>query len=171
MALFGNIDRIAEVLSADPRFASAFAYIRRCFAPESPEASRIRGLTAGEVEEIALDQGAVAFEQVYETRGRADCFFESHRKYIDVQCIVEGEEAIDVIAIAELEITKPYREEKDVVKYADCGLGSRLRLHAGQAAVFFPEDGHMPGQIADASRLVRKTVVKVPVAGPGNPPA
>ncbi len=163
MALFGNIDDLARLLATDARFDAAFQYLNRCRIPGSDENSRIRNLAVAAVENVPLEKGAFALDQVYQTRPRGDCFYESHRMYIDVQCILEGEEVIDVIAIPELEIEKPYREAKDVIKYKDAGAGSRLKLHAGQAAVFFPEDGHMPGQFPSAPGLVRKTVIKVPV--------
>lgn len=166
MALFGNIDDLARVLSTDPRFKSAFQYLNRCRAAGSVEERRIADLALDAVEKIPLEDGAVAMDQAYRSRGRGDCFFESHRKHIDVQCILEGEEIIDVVGIAELEVDKPYREDKDFVKYRDPGRASRLRLRAGQAAVFFPEDGHMPGQFQDSPGIVRKTVVKVPVVPP-----
>lgn len=165
MALFGNVEHLEKILAADPRFRPAFDYLRRCLTAGSGDAERIGGIAIDAVEEVRLESGSVAFDQAYLTRGRGDCFFESHRKYIDVQCILEGEEAMDVVSIAELEIDQPYREEKDLVKYEDPGPASYLRLHAGQAAVFFPEDGHMPGQAVGESRLVRKTVIKVPVSG------
>lgn len=165
MAHSGNIEHLATLLAADRRFEPAFAYLRRCLVPGSPEGTRIRALAADAVGEVRLEGGSVAFEQVYHTRERQDCFFESHRKYIDVQFILEGEEAMDVIPAAGLSIDDPYREEKDLVKYADPGPGARIVLRPGEAAVFFPEDGHMPGQAAGASVLIRKTVVKVPVAG------
>ena len=165
MAHSGNIEHLARILAADPRFEPAFRYLRRCLVPGSPEGTRIRALAADAVGEVHLDGDSVAFEQVYHTRERKDCFFESHRKYIDVQFILEGEETIDVIPTADLAIDEPYREERDLVKYDDPGAGARLHLRAGEAAVFFPEDGHMPGQSGGASALVRKTVVKVPVAG------
>lgn len=166
MALFGNIDDLARVLSADPRFKSAFLYLDRCRVAGSVEERRIADLALDAVEKIPLEDGAVAMDQAYRSRERGDCFFESHRKHIDVQCILEGEEIIDVIGIADLEVDRPYREDKDVAKYRDPGSGSRLRLKAGQAAVFFPEDGHMPGQFLVSPGLVRKTVIKVPVAPP-----
>lgn len=164
MALFGNIDDLARVLSSDPRFTAAFQYLDRCRVQGSDEHRRIAGLAIDAVEKIPLEHGAVAMDQSYHSRERADCFFESHRKYIDVQCILEGEEIIDVTGIADLQADQPYREDKDYATYKDPGPGSRLRLRAGQAAVFFPEDGHMPGQFEQAPRLVRKTVIKVPVA-------
>lgn len=164
MALFGTLDHLSQVLATDTRFQAGFAYIRHCLIPGSAESTRLLGLALDGVEEIPLASGSVAFDQVYATRGRDGCFFESHRKYIDIQFILEGEECIDVLPIGDLAVTKAYRDEKDVIKYADNPGGNRLRLRAGEGAVFFPEDGHMPGQFANATGVVRKTVVKVPVA-------
>lgn len=163
MALFGSIAQLSAVLAPDPRFAPGFRYIQRCLDGRSPEAMRLRAMADGDVEEVVLEAGSVTFDQVYRTRPRAECFFESHRKYIDIQFVLDGEEIIDVIPISGLAVDEPYSAEKDVIKYADSAGGSRLRIRAGEAAIFFPEDGHMPGQFASAPALVRKTVVKVPV--------
>jgi biofilm protein TabA len=165
MALFGTLDHLAGLLVSDSRFQPGLRYIRRLCAADSPDALRLRALADGAVEEIRLEQGSVAFDQVYTTRSRRDCFFESHRTYIDIQFIFAGEEVMDVLPIGGLAVDAPYSEKQDVIKYLDPGTGSRLHLHAGQAAIFFPEDGHMPGQYQAAPGLVRKTVVKVPVSG------
>ena len=53
---------------------------------------------------------------------------------------------------------------KFALLYGDYAAASQLRFRAGEAAVFFPKDGHMPSLRAGATaQLVRKTVVKVPV--------
>ncbi len=163
MALFGNISDLAHQLIGDARFGPAFEYLLRCQDPQSPDAKRIGDLIAGPAHRQDLGEGSVAFEETYLTRDRENCFYESHRKYIDVQCILVGEERLDVLPLADLSVNKPYREEKDLIKYADAGPGSQILLRPGQAAIFFPEDGHMPGQHVLSTTLVRKTVVKVPV--------
>ncbi|MEO7776823.1 MAG: YhcH/YjgK/YiaL family protein [Fibrobacteria bacterium] len=155
---------LAKILAADPRFGPAFLYLERCRNPGSTEARRLMDLSTETTHEVLLDAGSVVFEQVYITRGRQACFFESHRKYIDVQFILEGEEIVDIAPIAGLVVDQPYLEENDVIKYLDGGSVSQLRLRAGEAAVFFPEDGHMPGQSAAVPSLVRKAVIKVLVA-------
>lgn len=45
----------------------------------------------------------------------------------------------------------------------DVPEASLLRLRAGEAAVYFPVDAHMPCLLVDKPAIVRKTVVKVPV--------
>jgi biofilm protein TabA len=162
--------KLSGLLSDDIRFRSAIGYLRRCMSAASEDASRINGMEPGQVFKMPLEDGSVAMEQAYLSKARMDCFFETHRLYIDVQCVLSGEETIDVLPAAGLEVVKPYRPEKDVVIYKDAGPGQRLRMGPGCIAVFFPEDGHMPGQRIDGPVLVRKTVIKVPVtAGIGLP--
>jgi biofilm protein TabA len=163
MARFGTIDELSQAFASDPRFNQAFAYLERCRQPGSIEAARLASMDIGMVEKIPMEDGSVAMDQVYRSKDRKDCFFESHVLYIDVQCVLSGEEIIDLIPVPRLEVEKPYRKEKDVTKYRDTATGERLRLGPGQVAVFFPEDGHMPGQAVSDPVVVRKTVIKVPV--------
>lgn len=127
--------------------------------------ARIRAIARGDAQKIELSGGAFAIEQVYETKVRAEGFFESHRKYIDVQVIVEGEELMEVIDVSGIAVNQPYQEERDLITYRDTTNASHLRLVAGQATVFFPVDVHMPTlRLGSSAVLVRKTVVKIPVA-------
>lgn len=163
MALIGTLSEIASVLAHAPRFTEALAYAQRCFTPESVESKRLMAMPLFKVEKVVLPDGSPAIEQSYLTRPRTECFFESHLLHIDVQCMVSGEEWIDLISIRNLVISEPFREDKDLIKYGDSPLGSRLRLRSGLVAVFFPEDGHMPGQRIEQALPVHKTVIKVPV--------
>ncbi|HZZ43864.1 MAG TPA: YhcH/YjgK/YiaL family protein [Tepidisphaeraceae bacterium] len=90
-------------------------------------------------------------------------FWESHRRHIDIQCLVTGSERIGHAPISTLQVTDPFNEEKDLIKYS--GTGDFLTLRASDFAVFFPHDGHMPGiQLPTPSpNLVRKIVIKVAV--------
>jgi biofilm protein TabA len=171
MAVFGAYTDLARQLDTVPLFTAAIDYLRRCFAKGSAENSRLAALAEGETYRAELAGGAHAIEQVYLTRPRAACCYESHRLYIDVQAVIEGEEFIEVASLDRLHVTQPYVAERDVVKYADFEFGSRLRLGPGDIAVLFPPDGHLPCLATGPTPLlVRKTVVKIPVALPLAPP-
>jgi biofilm protein TabA len=166
MALFGPLNVLRNQISGTKGFAVALAYALEAVRRGSVEHDRILSLAVGSSEKIVLDGGVFAIEQVYPTKPRSEGFFESHRKYVDVQVIVEGVEAMEVEDTSRLSIDQPYLEERDLIKYADAVSASRLLMRAGDAAIFFPVDGHMPGlrMAAESAVLVRKTVVKVPVA-------
>jgi len=163
MALFGKVEELQLLLAHDSRFGTAFEYLKRCLTKGSTEQMRWLQQAINMPEKIQLENGTRATHQVYMTRDRNHCFFESHQQFIDVQCILDGEEYIDVSHISGLSIEEDYREDKDVIIYSMSDGRSRLRLRAGEAAVFYPNDGHMPGQFIESPRLMRKVVVKVPV--------
>ncbi len=165
MAIFGSFSTVRERLAHDARFAAALTYVAELLNAQSLAHARLKALTAGATEKIELPGGAFAIEQAYLTKLRAECFFESHRKYIDVQVVVDGAEAMEATDIGRLAVSESYVAERDLIKYADTAAASRLALHTGDAAVFFPVDGHMPSLQLDAhALLVRKVVVKVPVS-------
>jgi YhcH/YjgK/YiaL family protein len=66
--------------------------------------------------------------------------------------------------VGNLKVAEDLRPAKDVLFYEGFARHTTLRVAAGEVAVFFPVDGHRPLVAAGAPMLVRKVVVKVPVA-------
>jgi YhcH/YjgK/YiaL family protein len=99
----------------------------------------------------------------YDTKPREVEPFEVHRKYIDVQYVVSGEEECGYLPLAQQRESKPYYEPHDYAEF-DYQENSRdaafFPLKAGMFAIFFPGDIHMPGTGAEPIS-VRKVVVKV----------
>ena len=87
---------------------------------------------------------------------------EAHKKYIDIQYMVEGEEIIGVADISsEKELTEA-KEENDVWFYNS--KTEPLTLSAGKYMVLYPNDLHCPGVATNGTALTcRKVVVKVKV--------
>jgi biofilm protein TabA len=95
------------------------------------------------------------------SKTRADAKYEGHKRYIDIQYIFEGEEIIYVEPAQGLEVTKEYNPEKDGMKFADNGKGSAVVLRAGDFAVLYPHEAHMPCVCVTSPAPERKVVVKV----------
>jgi biofilm protein TabA len=166
MALLGSLATLRAQAPPTKGFAAAFAYVEELLREGSPAAQRIRKLAAGDAARVELGDGAYVMEQAYESKLRADAFFESHRKYIDVQTIVAGEELMEVADISRINVRQPYHAERDLIIYDDTSEASLLRLYPGLSAIFFPADVHMPTlRIRAEPVLVRKSVVKIPVNG------
>lgn len=163
MAIFGPASTVNSQLASDGRFAAALAYAAEATRKGSETHRRIGRVAVGVTERIELAGGAFALEQAYVPKARSEGFFESHRKYIDVQVIVEGEELMEVEDVSRLAISEDFTPERDLIKYADTPVASVLRMRTGDVAVFCPADGHMPSLHWRGTGLVRKTVVKVPV--------
>lgn len=164
MAILGSLATIRAQAAPMKIFGATFLYLDELFQPGSAAGARLRAAEAGKTQRIDLAGGAFALEQVYQAKARADGFFESHRKYIDVQVVFEGGEVMELAEISRLPVKQAYDAERDVIIYGDYAGASVLRFGAGEAAIFFPVDGHMPAlRPGAAANLVRKTVIKVPV--------
>lgn len=164
MAITGSVSAVRAQAPQTAAFNAAFTYVEELLRESSPARARLRAIAAGASERIELGHGAFAIEQVYASKPRAEGLFESHRKYVDVQVIVEGCEAMEVVDAARATARDPYNEERDFLLYHDAADASVVKLRAGEAAVFFPVDIHMPSlRLGSDAALVRKTVVKVPV--------
>jgi biofilm protein TabA len=89
--------------------------------------------------------------------------WESHRKYIDLQCVISGEEKMGKWPVAEATVTKPYDEKKDLANYS--AEGKIHTIPAGTFIIFFPSDAHRPNITPGGNKIVKKIVIKVKVAG------
>lgn len=164
MAIFGSLDTVRAQLATNPAFQRALAYVEECLSPDSAAAARLRAVKVGDTERVELGGGVFALEQAYQSKPRAEGRWEAHRAYIDVQVIVVGEELMEVTDVSRLRVAEDFTPAKDLLFYQSFDEGSVLRVKAGEAAVFFPVDAHKPSLAVGAPALVRKTVVKVPVA-------
>ena len=114
-----------------------------------------------------LIQGDRLFAGVdcYETKSRAAAKLETHRKYVDIQVLLSGEEVIEIFPKQELTVSTPYNPEKDAEFYqVPSETRAKVTLSPGQFVVFLPEDAHMPCLMAgDSPQPVKKVVIKVAV--------
>lgn len=120
--------------------------------------------------ELADGRQEIAGEQVYalmithQPKPVQECRFETHQKYADVVYLVSGSEMIGYAPAESLEAEGEYDAEKDLAFFLQPEFFTPVLLRAGMVAVFYPEDGHMPGCIYAREEVVKKIVVKVKVA-------
>lgn len=100
----------------------------------------------------------------YETGSREERRFEAHRRYVDVQVLLEGEEVIDVSLDQDLPALEAYDEKRDVMFMEPPRQVASLAMRPGYFAVFYPHDIHRPGCHLGEKRRVRKIVMKVACA-------
>jgi YhcH/YjgK/YiaL family protein len=95
----------------------------------------------------------------YETKLESEGKLEAHRKYIDVQYVIEGEELMGYVPLGNQNILEPYKKENDIIFFK--GDKSFTKVSAGMFAIFFPTDVHMPGICVERKSAVKKLVIKV----------
>lgn len=105
-----------------------------------------------------LGGGNYANVQSYETKD--DAPFEAHRKYMDIQYIISGEENCGVGDYANFRTVEAYSEEKDI-EFLEGSCGDYYTLKSGEFFVFFPHDTHKPALDSGKKRFVKKVIVKV----------
>jgi YhcH/YjgK/YiaL family protein len=98
--------------------------------------------------------------QEYNTKPAEQGMWEAHRKYIDVQYMVSGQERMGVANLRTMQLGE-YVTEKDFQPMS--GRGNHLDVFAGSFVIFFPEDAHMPGLCVNAPESVKKVVLKVKI--------
>ena len=99
----------------------------------------------------------------YETKVQNEVGYEAHRKNIDIQYLLKGEERVACLPVEKLKETKPYSEEKDAAFFTASIQPIEITLGDGFFAIFFPQDGHMPQLSAGEPTKVKKIVVKVEI--------
>lgn len=99
--------------------------------------------------------------QYYTTKLREECKLEAHKKYIDVQFVVTGQEIIYHTPLNGLKIETPYDQTKDVAFYKVPADLTAIHLRPRMFCILFPQDAHIPGCPLDVPSNVHKVVVKV----------
>ena len=98
----------------------------------------------------------------YVSRLRSAGKMETHKDYIDVQIILEGEEIIALADANTLVGTVPYNAEKDIEYYALGENYTEARLGKGDFLIIFPTQAHAPNlSINETPSDVRKMVIKI----------
>ena len=98
--------------------------------------------------------------QQYFGKAKPDALYESHKKYIDIQYVIEGEEIMGLTTLDKVTAKEPYNEGKDIAFY-DFDGGDYLKATPENFFLFFPEDAHRPSIAVSDSIRIKKIVVKI----------
>ena len=111
-----------------------------------------------------IDDEAYANIDVYETKEYDICFPVAHKRYIDIQMLLSGEERLDFANISELSIKDDYDEERDIMFFHNPEKMNTLYLKKGYFALLYPTGAHKPQMKSSGnSQTVKKVVVKIAV--------
>jgi len=93
-------------------------------------------------------------------RSRADAQLECHRRYIDIQLVLEGTDEMGWKALADCHNpVSDYSAEKDIQFFHDAPA-TWIATPPGAFCIFFPEDAHAP---LVSTGNIRKVVFKIAV--------
>ena len=146
------IDRIENAhlyYSIHPRFKQAFDYVSQI---------DVNTIAAGRDEIDGEHMYALVKE--YNKKLKEDGKWEAHRRYIDLQYVVQGAEGMGYANIHHLQQGE-YDASKDFLPLS--GEGDQVALKSGSFVLLLPEDAHMPGMALGSPAPVKKIVLKIAV--------
>jgi len=147
--IIDNIRNKARYLALHPELAEVFTFLET-LTSES-EAMRYE-----------LSEKAYVNHVVYTTKPVAECRFEGHAVYADIQYIVKGCEIIDLADDQGLTVNENRLEADDVCFYDAPATYTRVTLRDGDFVLIYPHEAHRPSvALSDAPISVCKAVAKV----------
>ena len=148
--ILDHIDQADRYVSLHPLFARAFDFLRKAdLAKLKPGRNEIDG-----------DLLFVMYDQKT-GKGRKGALLESHRKYIDIQLTMSGDEEIGWRRQPTCSnVTEPFKPDNDIQFYGDDPT-AWVAVKPKYFAIFWPEDAHAPlaGE-GDLQKLIVKIAVR-----------
>lgn len=113
-----------------------------------------------------LEEGVRMNVMEFETSLAEEKKAEMHRKFIDIQLVISGEEMIEYgLSEPDLALYDEYRDEDDYQLTDKIEHKNELILQPNMFAIFLPYEPHKPGNaVGGQNKLLKKLVVKVPVS-------
>lgn len=148
--ILDKLENAAIYREMEPNLVSAFGFL---------VGNDLSSLPVGRHEIDGEDVYAMVAE--YDTKPKQGAKWEAHRRYIDIQCVVQGAEQIGWAIVDDLDVTQDYDAGKDCVLLE--GEGQFFTLRPGLFALLHPHDAHMPGLAIQEPVKAKKVVVKVAV--------
>lgn len=147
--IIDTLDNLSSYASLNPLFAKVVEFMK---------ANDLNKLEAGKYD----IEGKDLFLNIAIAKGKApdEAVLETHRKMIDIQIPLSGDETYGYTPAANLP-EAAYNDEKDITKFGDLPAESYITCHPGMFAVFFPQDGHAP--CISFEPEIKKAIFKVSV--------
>jgi biofilm protein TabA len=99
--------------------------------------------------------------QRYTTKPLNEGNLEAHRKYIDIQFLLEGVEILGYAPLKGLTTAEVYNPQKDIAFFNTPKDITKVILEPGLFCILFPDDAHLPGLQLAGPAEVRKVVIKI----------
>ena len=146
LATLAEADRYCAL---HPLFARAFDFLRN---------TDLHALAPGK--HVVQGEQIFAIVEACAGRTRAEAKLECHRRYIDIQLVLEGDEAMGWKPLEDcLNPVSEHSMEKDIRFFHDAPA-SYVPVPPDHFCIFFPEDAHAP---LVARGEIRKVIFKVAV--------
>jgi YhcH/YjgK/YiaL family protein len=147
--IIDNIRNKARYLALHPELAEVFTFLETL-------------TSESEAKRYELSENAYVNHMVYTTKPEAECRFEVHAVYADIQYMVDGCEVIDLADDQGLTVNENRLESGDVCFYDAPATYTRVTLRDGDFVLIYPHEAHRPSiAVSDSPISVCKAVAKL----------
>ena len=145
--IFDLIENLNEYISLNPKIANGLK----------------------ELNEVEIDynklfdfDGGYLFFQEVTTNPIDEGTFEAHKKYMDIQIVLDGSEYVAWAPINQLVVEVEYNAEKDVVRL-NGSPKEIMKINKGMAYICLPHDGHKALKHINQATKYKKAVIKIEI--------
>ncbi len=147
--IFSALSQVDRYVCLHPLFHKAFEYMR---------STDLHALKAGVHDIVGRDLFVIVEEAMGRTRAEAK--LECHRRYIDIQLVLQGEDEMGWMPLADChQPIEEYNEARDI-RFFDDVPASWVAVPPNHFCIFFPDDAHAP---LVGSGAIRKVIFKIAV--------
>ncbi len=147
--IFSTLTDSDRYAALHPLFPRAFEYLR---------STDLMALAAGQHAIVGKDMFVIVEHVAGRTRTEAK--LECHRKYIDIQLVLDGVDEMGCKSLADCRSpVSDYDVERDI-RFFDDTPSSWIVTPSGSFCIFFPEDAHAP---LVSPGMVRKVIIKIAI--------
>ncbi|MBO5945468.1 MAG: YhcH/YjgK/YiaL family protein [Clostridia bacterium] len=86
---------------------------------------------------------------------------EAHVKFVDIQCLINGEEKIYYTEKEGLPIIKEYNEDGDAALYSFNEKSDAVTYKSGEAIILYPCEAHLPNRTVNEPVQIKKAILKI----------
>lgn len=147
--IYDHISNLANYKSVSKNIGKFVDYIKQ------------HDITVYEPGVYEIDEDIFFTVKTYEPRLPESAGWETHKKFIDIQYVIEGKELMGVAPSSILTVKEPYNDEQDKMTYLPTDKEATLKLWPGMFALLLPQDAHHPTLIDGEVTLNKKAVVKI----------
>lgn len=146
--ILDSIENAEFYQGLNPKIKKAFDFLKN---------TDLKSLDAGKY--FIEEPDVYAIVQGYTTKEAGTADLEAHRKFTDLQFVVEGRELMGYANLADTSEKAEYDCDKDLIFLN--GKANFFIAEAGTFAIFFPTDAHMPSMCVNEPSSVKKIVIKI----------
>ena len=148
--IFGNIKNLKEYSFLEEQIKKCFA-----FAAEYDLSGYEKGKYTMEGNDLFVNVTE------YTTAQKEECFWEAHKKYVDLHMVLCGQEQIDINFIQNMQVLE-YVDESDFL-LLDGEKNCSVVLAPGDFLICYPSDVHRTAVAVEKPEYIKKAIFKIKI--------